>query len=528
MFPIPKIKTIKLLISGFLAVTVASVSAACDRRPRVGAEPKVMEETQQVESVAAIGEPEFTDSEITAAIKGEYALSNHLSGYDVNVETNQGIVILSGAVEDLLAQERATRIAETVKGVRSVVNRVIVEPSDRTDLEIAEDVKTALEEDPATEEWAIETAVNNGVVSLSGTVDSWQEKQLAARVVKDVKGVREVDNQILVTYDETRADSDIAADIRQALKWDARVDAALIDVSVANDQVILSGTVGSAFEKSIAVSDAYVVGVDSVLAETLDVEPWAEDESLRKEAIADITDPNLREAINDALRADPRVAAFNVDADVSNGIVTLSGIVDNLKAKRAAAQDAANTTGVLDVRNEITVVPLDPPTDGEIAENLRNRISRSPYIDAEDVNVSVDEGIVTLSGTVDSYSEKWRAGDLATLTLGVTGAINNLQIEGQQLSYDRPFYDWDALENGGDYSPAEKADAELKQDIADQMAWSPFIDRDDINISVNNGVATLTGTVDSRYEHTQVLEETYEAGVIGAIDKLDVEPRSAS
>ncbi|MEQ9232499.1 BON domain-containing protein [Coleofasciculus sp. E2-BRE-01] len=80
---------------------------------------------------------------------------------------------------------------------------------------------------------------------------------------------------------------------------------------------------------------------------------------IRKQMYADVTDAEIQDAVKDALLYDPRVASFNVNVAVDNGEVMLTGNVDNLKAKNAAAQDASNTVGVWNVENQINVEPVD-------------------------------------------------------------------------------------------------------------------------------------------------------------------------
>jgi hypothetical protein len=82
--------------------------------------------------------------------------------------------------------------------------------------------------------------------------------------------------------------------------------------------------------------------------------------SCQQVSIAVKGDPQIKQAVHDAFVYDPRVDSFNPNVDVDNRIVTLSGVVDNLKAKRAAEQDAKNTWGVWRVKNLLTTRPVAP------------------------------------------------------------------------------------------------------------------------------------------------------------------------
>ena len=70
---------------------------------------------------------------------------------DVDVSTSQGIVTLSGSVDNPLAKERAVKIAKSIRGVLGVIDQIIVTPVSRSDEDIRKDIQAALQEDPATE-----------------------------------------------------------------------------------------------------------------------------------------------------------------------------------------------------------------------------------------------------------------------------------------------------------------------------------------------------------------------------------------
>ena len=485
-------------------------------------------EPEIAETEMVVTEDPFTDAEITEAIEREFQISRGIPAPEILVATNEGIVTLSGSVDNILAKDRAQRIASMIRGVRAVVNEINVEPVPLSDAEILDNINAALANDPVTEVWEIKPVVNNGVVTLGGRVDSWQEKQLASRIVKGVAGVKQIDNQISIDYKTNRSASEIEEDIQSALRWDARVDSRLINVEVDGSQAVLSGVVGSAFEKSLAITDAYVIGVTSVDADNLEVEPWAEEERMRTEIVPEYDDAAIRAAVRDALLYDPRVAAFNLNVAVDEGAVTLSGTVDNLKAKRAAAQDARNTTGVWRVESNINVEPETEITDNEIVDNVTARLQRDPYVNRQEIGVAAEEGTVKLSGSVDSYFEKWQAGDVAATADGVTSVINDLEVNYDLPANETSFYDWDPITEDYDYNYddsmfSDRSDEAIATAIDAQLLWSPFVDEGEVRVSVDDGVARLNGTVDSWYEHAQATEEAYEGGAVTVINDLEVE-----
>jgi osmotically-inducible protein OsmY len=171
-------------------------------------------------------------------------------------------------------------------------------------------------------------------------------------------------------------------------------------------------------------------------------------------------------------------------------------MVDNVKAKRAAAQYASNITGVWDVENNINVRTREELSDSEIREQVNAAIARDPYLEPGEIEVSVDNGTAILSGRVDAYFE--------------------------ELTRDRDFYDWDPTVEDYDYSVEPKNDAEIAQSIGQELYWAPILDRQDIDIAVDNGVVTLTGKVETWYQRNQATEEAYEGGAETVINQIDV------
>jgi osmotically-inducible protein OsmY len=455
---------------------------------------------------------------IRDAVEDELFMDIAVDSRQIDVLCNEGIVTLDGIVNNILAKERAERIAKTVKGVRAVVNKIRVLPAvSRSDSEIKVDVTKSLLLDPATDSYEIDVSVKNNAVTLTGKVQSWQERQLCEKVAKGVNGVTAVINNIGIEYKTARPDREIKKEIEKILKWDVLVDHALIGVKADDGKVTLSGVVGSAAEKSIAVNDAYIPGVKSVDSKDLMVKKWARDDDLRKSKYVAKSDQEIYGAVTDTLMYDPRVFSFNVTPEVSNAVVTLRGTVDNLKAKHSAAQDARNTVGVLAVKNRIKVRPESPVTDDKIKERVEHAIERNPYVESYDISVIATNRIVDLYGIVNSYFEKIQAGNVASRVNGVVAVDNNISVNDSYNSYYYSPYVDDSYaddEDGYGYLPrnAIKSDAKIKEDIENEFFWSPFVDSDDITISVKDGVATLTGKVNSSSEYYSATKNAYEGG----------------
>ena len=479
---------------------------------------------------AAAGRVEAAeDLAICDQVEDELLYDPAVKSERIDVSCNEGVVTLEGTVTNLLAKERSQNLAETVSGVVAIVNLIEISPQIRhSDDAIENNIEAAWWNDPATESYEVDADVDQGRVTLTGTVDSWQEMQLCEYVAKGVAGVTFVDNQITIKYPETRSDSEIEFEVRQALRRDVFLDGALlIDLSVEDGKVLLTGSVGSAFEKRRAENVAWVNGVTDVDNSRLKVEDWIDDQQERNTAFPKQSDSEIVEAVNAALRYDPRTNEFNVDVSSINGYVTLRGTVSNLKAKRAAEQDARNTIGVYSVNNRLKVRSENDLTDENVRERVEQALLRNPFTNSFEIAVTVDDGVVDLYGTVGTHFEKAEADDVASKVNGVIWVDNNLLTTDEHQSYfydplvdgyDPYSYDW------YDFDPRRsfETDAEIEQSIRDELWWSPFVDADEITVTVDNGEATLTGTVDSRAELQAAAENAIEGGATSVDNDLIV------
>lgn len=471
----------------------------------------------------------ITDADITDQLEIKFRFDPVVPFNNIDISTERGIVTLTGAVTNLLARERATRIAETVRGVRAVIDRIEVDPvMDLSAKQLGDAVKYALVYDTATEAYEINVlADEKGDITLSGTVDSWAERNIAETVAKGVNGVVSVRNHIAVQPVSERPDTEIKWEIEKRLYWDTLVGDRLVFVRVDDGKVELSGTVGSAAEKSQAVLDAWVTGVIAVDSSDLEVETWARDKDLRDKKYVDRSDHEIREAVEDALSYDPRVSGFDIEVRSSNGMVTLRGVVDNLQSRKAAERDARHTVGVLGVNSLIKVrTGRESLEDDRIAESVRGALLRNPLIESQDISVRVKNQVVHLDGTVDSYFDKAEAESVAFRAAGVVDVRNHLMVSNPAvLIYDPYVYDWSIYDFPWYIAPTvtSKSDREIKRDIEGELLWSPFVDAENVTVSVEAGDATLTGSVDSPGESNTAVQNALEGGAVTVINKLELE-----
>jgi osmotically-inducible protein OsmY len=272
-------------------------------------------------------------------------------------------------------------------------------------------------------------------------------------------------------------------------------------VEVEDGKVMLRGKVGSAAEKSRAFGDALVAGVTTVDSSELGVDWSLRDKMRKRREYLPTSDDEIKKAIEHAFLYDPRVSSYDIHVLVNDGVATLSGVVGSLKSKRAAEEDTESTVGVWRVKNYLRVRPTAQPSDEVIEERVNAAFSHDPYLSRQEIAVSVRNGKACLYGTVESSFERTHAGEAASNVTGVVEIKNNLRAYGT----------W-----------RRKTDWEIKEDIESELFWSPFVDSDTVHVSVEDGVATLTGTVDTLRERGAAADNAYDGGAKEVYNYLNV------
>ena len=446
------------------------------------------------------------DADITTAIQTLLATKKGLSAQDITVQARDGIVELAGLTDSLLSQQRAQEIALAVRGVRALHSTLAVQPTGVPDAQLQHAVARALADDPATNDYQVHCLVSEGVVTLSGTVQSWAEKQLVLRVLKGVRGVRDfvADHLIIRGGEIVNSDEEITTQIRELLDWDIRVNGALVQVRTTEQVVHLTGTVGTAAEKDRLVAIAYQTGATRVDARDLFVAYWALGREIRREKFAPKTDEAIAGAVRDTLHFNPRVRSAETLVQVLDGVVTLAGTVSNLRTKQDAEQDARHVVGVGKVHNLLKVRPALIVPDEDICQSITAALARDPYVGHGDFQVQVHGGQALLSGHVNTPFEVEQAGDVAAGVSGVVDVNNRLEIANPEAGDD--FY---APISGADKNTPDHA---LAERIRARYCWSASLHDQDVDVQVENGRATLTGTVDTWLDRQHAALAAHEAG----------------
>lgn len=147
-----------------------------------------------------------------------------------------------------------------------------------------------------------------------------------------------------------------------------------------------------------------------------------------------IDDAEITARVKAKLAADPEVKAHEIDVDTLDGEVRLSGIVDDSATRAEAEQLARRTDGVRRVKNELKVgsdlSTGEEITDATITAKVKSALIADATVKARDIDVDTLDGVVTLSGIVESAYEKRQAETLARGCEGVRSVRNQIEVRG--------------------------------------------------------------------------------------------------
>lgn len=214
----------------------------------------------------------------------------------------------------------------------------------KTDAQLKKDVLDELEWDPSLNATRVGVAVNDGVVLLTGHLDTFAEKQAVEKAVRRVAGVKAMAVELDVKLEpkHQRSDMEIAAAIETAFKWHALIPEDRIQVKVEKGWVTLTGEVDWHYQRHNA--EMVVRPVTGVLGVSNRLTLRAREAS-----------SYVAQRIHDALTRHAAEEARSIEVAVQAGTATLRGKVGTL-AERSAAQAAAwAAPGISRVVNELKV-----------------------------------------------------------------------------------------------------------------------------------------------------------------------------
>lgn len=219
----------------------------------------------------------------------------------------------------------------------------IIQTRGKTDKEIQLDVLAEIARDFSFRPAEIGVEVDDGIVTLTGTVSNYFKLGQAADIATTVPGVKDVANKLTVTLiGATRDDTAIARAVRNALEWDVTVPEDRIESVVRNGVVTLKGTVDYWFQrKAAADAVARLLDVVSVNNHIVIAPPLRTDTE-----------------IHDDLKAtlERRFPFEDIDVAVDRGLVILQGRVPSYRIRREAETLTWATRGVKELTNKIVVI----------------------------------------------------------------------------------------------------------------------------------------------------------------------------
>jgi osmotically-inducible protein OsmY len=217
-----------------------------------------------------------------------------------------------------------------------------------------------------------------------------------------------------------KTDEQLQADVLAELRSDPRIHSNEIGVIVKDGGVTLTGLVADYAEKLAAESAAKrVKGVRAI----------AEDVEVKMPAEIRTSDEGLAERISQILSWSSPFRNTNIQAEVRQGHVTLTGDVERLYQKQTAAQRIAELEGVRGIFNRIRVLESNAgASPREIERQIMTALHRHANVEASHVRVSVAKGTVTLEGTVGAYHERELIEDAARSAAGVREVVDNLTV----------------------------------------------------------------------------------------------------
>lgn len=214
----------------------------------------------------------------------------------------------------------------------------------KNNAELQTDVQNAIKWEPLLNAAEIGVTAKDGVVSLTGVVDSYAKKMEAENAAKKVIGVKALVEKIEVKFPNswTKTNAEIANEVLTGLKNDWSVPNDKVTVKVEDGWVTLEGELPWNYQKEAAKNAVnYLAGVKGV-TNNIKIKSESHDAIEKKD-------------VEDAIRRSWSVDDSDINVSVSGTTVTLTGTVDSWYQKEEAGRIAWNTPGIWHVKNELAV-----------------------------------------------------------------------------------------------------------------------------------------------------------------------------
>lgn len=222
------------------------------------------------------------------------------------------------------------------------------------------------------------------------------------------------------------------------------------------------------------------------------------------QVIAKKSDPDLQQDVLRELKWDARIKETDVGVEVDDGVVTLTGTVDSWGKRYAAAQAAHRVRGVLDIANDIVVKTPGTPgrTDTDIATAARNALIWDVFVPDTRIRSTVSNGVVTLEGDVDTWTQHDDAARAVRNLSGVREVVNLIEIKAPRVD-----------------------PIKVRKSIEEALERQAEIDAKRVWFEIQDGEVKVFGTVPTWAEREIVIGAAKGTpGVRTVEDKLRVQP----
>ncbi len=212
------------------------------------------------------------------------------------------------------------------------------------------------------------------------------------------------------------------------------------------------------------------------------------------------SDAQIQQDVLHELAWDTRVEPAEIGVEVKGGTVTLTGIVSSWAKKIAAEEAAHRVSGVLDVANDVIVhvAGSELPTDAEIATAVRNALRWDVFVPDERIQSTVTNGIVTLTGDVETLAQREDAERAVTNLAGVRLVFNEIAVASMQVTPEL-----------------------LRAAIHEALERHADRDAERLQLDIEGGRVTLHGKVHSWREREAIVGAvTGTRGVESVVDRL--------